>query len=70
MSLLARFRALLRPHGGTMPKPPPLDPGEEHVILSSGWNWPMVETSSNYRGRGRYAYLRTVEQGEQKRRRP
>lgn len=43
----AVFRRLLRAlgfrrRGGTMPKPPPLRPGEQRVVLSPGWVSPEV----------------------------
>lgn len=37
MSLFARLRGRLRRGGGTIPKPPPVAPCEERVILSPGW---------------------------------
>jgi hypothetical protein len=53
-----------------MPKSFPIGPDEERVILSPGWNWPTMETSSNYQGQGLRAYLRAPGHGEMGRRKP
>jgi hypothetical protein len=56
MSVIARLRALIRPHGGNLPTPPPLAPDEARAVLSPGWNGPTLETSASYTGRGLNTY--------------
>ena len=52
------LRTLQRLRGGTMPALPALAPDEVLVTLPPGWNGPIVETSTNFTGRGRDVWLK------------